>query len=110
MLQAAIVLNNSDTYNTICAISEQVAEKYLKAFLVEHNISFPYIHTMTNLVGLCTPIDPGFASLYNKLATLDQFYKRFHYFSGVSATQAQAQLAIQLAADIRAYVRNLLGI
>ncbi len=110
MVQLTIAVNDPDTYSPICSTAEQIAEKYPKAFLVEHQVRFPPIHTMTILLGLCTPLDPGFAGFYNSLATLDQFYKRFPYPTGLSATYGEAQLAFQLANDIRAFVRSLLGI
>jgi HEPN domain-containing protein len=44
----------------ICFHSQQAAEKYLKAFLVYHQIYFPKTHKMIELLQLCATADSAF--------------------------------------------------
>lgn len=49
--------------DTACFHSQQCAEKYVKAFLTEHDIDFPRNHDLVRLLGLCLLIDEGFATI-----------------------------------------------
>ena len=47
-----------------CFAAQQCAEKYLKAFLVEHNVTFPKTHDLTKeLLPRCLSIDSEFSVL-----------------------------------------------
>ena len=53
-------LYNSDTEtfaSTICFHAQQAVEKFLKAFLVYHNIDFPKTHDLEFLLIECQKID-----------------------------------------------------
>lgn len=56
-------LSSGVSYRIITFHSQQCAEKYLKGFLVFHNIDFPYTHNITTLIDLCSNIDESFEEL-----------------------------------------------
>lgn len=49
-------------WNVVCFLAEQCAEKYLKAFLEEHNIAFGKSHDLVNLLntsaGMLQELEP----------------------------------------------------
>jgi HEPN domain-containing protein len=45
--------------STICYHAQQAVEKFLKAFLVFHNIDFPKTHDLDYLLLECEKIEPG---------------------------------------------------
>lgn len=46
---------------TVCYHLQQTAEKYLKAYLVKHQVEFSKSHNIMYLLNLCATIDPAFA-------------------------------------------------
>lgn len=44
-------------YDTVCFHGQQAVEKYLKAFLVHHDIPFPRSHNLSDLVVKCLQVD-----------------------------------------------------
>ncbi len=49
--------------DTICFHCQQAVEKYLKAYLLMNEVSFPLTHNIEVLVNLCEDIDPGFEEI-----------------------------------------------
>ena len=49
----AFGLGAKSPYRLIAYHAQQCAEKYLKAFLVYHNVDFPYTHSIRVLLKLC---------------------------------------------------------
>lgn len=49
-----------ETYDACCFHAQQAAEKYLKAYLVSRNISFPKTHDLQLLVKLIITVNPTF--------------------------------------------------
>lgn len=58
-------------YDATCFHAQQAAEKYLKAFLQEHNKPFPKTHNLIELLRLFLTLDPSFASQRPMLDILD---------------------------------------
>lgn len=56
---------------------QQAAEKFLKAFLVYHEIDFPKTHNLEYLIELCSHIDPGFSEI--NLLNLTDFGVEMRY-------------------------------
>jgi HEPN domain-containing protein len=50
-----------------CFHCQQAAEKYLKAFLVRHQIEFPKTHNLGELLERCAKADPGLASALKEI-------------------------------------------
>ena len=43
-----------------CYHAQQCAEKYLKGYLVAHNVLFRLVHDLDYLIQLCAPLNPAF--------------------------------------------------
>jgi len=65
--------------NTVCFLSQQMAEKYLKGFLVFHQKRFPKIHHLDTLINLCKKINHGFEKLRREAEELTEFYISARY-------------------------------
>lgn len=64
-------LSSNVPYRIVAYHSQQCAEKYLKAFLLCHNVDFPYTHNISTLIELCLP----FVDLNEKLGTAKELSK-----------------------------------
>ncbi len=51
--------------DTICFHMQQCVEKYLKGYLVFHNVDFRKTHDIAELIELCKKIEEQFEELYN---------------------------------------------
>jgi HEPN domain-containing protein len=96
-------------YDAICFHSQQVAEKYLKAYLQENGISFPRTHILLDLLALCVKVDPAFQVIQADLNLLEGYAVQFRY-PGQSAIKAEAKAAYKVASIVRRYIRNSLGL
>ena len=93
--------------DAICFHSQQCAEKYLKAFLQEHRIRFPYTHPLIPLLEMCLPLDPGFESLRVDLDRLDGYAVAARY-PGVFVTLEMADEALEAASRVRDFIQTRL--
>jgi predicted nucleotidyltransferase len=96
-------------YDLICYLAQQCAEKYLKAFLQEHDVHFAKTHNLLDLLNLCLLVDPGFAQWQGVLSGFSKFAVEVRY-PGYDATPVQSQSAYQDITRFRAFVRTILGI
>ena len=78
-LSASILLKEDGAPNTICFLSQQMAEKYLKSFLVFRDRKFPKVHQLDILLGLCIKIDHSFLNLKADVIFLSDFYVATRY-------------------------------
>jgi len=65
--------------STVCFLSQQIAEKYLKGYLVLNGKKFPKIHDLDKLLRLCQKIDPEFITLTKEARFLTEFYITTRY-------------------------------
>lgn len=65
--------------NTICFLSQQLAEKYLKGLLVFHNIPFQKVHDLLTLETLLSKTDSTIISLHEIIVRLNRFYIETRY-------------------------------
>jgi HEPN domain-containing protein len=96
-------------YDAACFHAQQAAEKYLKAHLQEHGISFPKTHSLVALLELCLTTDASFEPQRSRLVLLEQYAVRYRY-PGDSATRAEARQAVAEVQALRAFARARLGI
>jgi HEPN domain-containing protein len=94
---------------TACFHCQQCAEKYLKAFLVEHEIDFLRRHELIPLLDLCLRIDQDFGTLLKDLRRLESFAVSARY-PGVHIKSGTAEAAMDSAERVRKFVRRKLGI
>jgi HEPN domain-containing protein len=91
-----------------CFHSQQSAEKYLKAFLVEHEIDFPRTHQLMVLVELCAGIDAAFLENSQLFRRLESYAVAVRY-PGISIEIGAAEKALQTAGLIRDLLRKKLS-
>ncbi|MCS3919999.1 HEPN domain-containing protein [Fervidibacter sacchari] len=95
--------------HVVCFLAQQSAEKYMKAFLEEHSISYPRTHDLVELLDLSGNLLSELDPLRSNLATLSQFAVVTHY-RGFWATQQDADDALHTAEQVRAIIRAKLGL
>ena len=90
--------------------AQQAAEKYLKAFLVWHQIEFPKTHDVARLLELVASLDAGLAEELRDAADLTPYGVDYRYpgdYPEVSA--AEAEHCIELASAVREAILARLG-
>jgi len=92
-----------------CFHSQQCAETYLKAFLQEQRIRFPYAHAMMPLLELCLPVEPRFETLRADLDRLDGYAVAARY-PGLQVTLEMADEALSAVDRVRKFARSRLGL
>jgi len=91
--------------NTVCFLSQQIAEKVLKAFLCYHGVEFPKIHQLDELLKLCARIDADFDSLIDSAEDLTPFYISTRYPGDYPTYSFEdAEGAFQKASEIKNFV------
>lgn len=76
---AEVLLKEKGSPNTICFLSQQAAEKYLKGYLVFKKREFPKIHDLDRLTKLCKEIDSNFEEIREEAKFLSAFYITTRY-------------------------------
>lgn len=94
-------------WGVICFLAQQCAEKYLKAFLEEHNISFWKTHDLVSLLNSSGGLLAELNSLRQKLIHLSTFGISVRY-PGVQADRRAAEEAMKTAEEVRTVVRRRL--
>ena len=64
----------STFYAQICFHFHQAAEKYLKAFIIAHELEFEKIHNLVNLLKLCNKKEPSLSPILDDCIFLNAFY------------------------------------
>ncbi len=83
-LSTKAILKEKGAPSTVCFLSQQMAEKYLKSFLVFRGKPFPKIHHLDRLLELCMEIDKSFEELKNETIVLSDYYVETRYPGGWS--------------------------
>lgn len=96
-------------YDAACFHAQQVAEKYLKAFLQEHAQNIPKTHSLVDLLALVLEIDTSFHMIRPDLIRLDRYAVRFRY-PGERADREEARFALRSAEAVRQFGRAVLGL
>jgi len=84
-------------YAQICFHFHQAAEKYLKAYIVAHDLNFRKLHDLPLLLRICTAHDPAADCLRAACEFLSAFYVEtrypVHWPTHFSMEEAQRALA-----------------
>ena len=96
-------------HDAVCFHAQQCAEKYLKARMQEASMAIPFTHNLVALLQDILLIEPAWASLQNDLLDLSAYAVGFRY-PGNDATLTQADTALKTCAEVRAAVRQSLGL
>ena len=92
-----------------CFHCQQCAEKYLKAYLQEHEIEFERSHELIPLLLLCASRDAEFRTIKRELERLNRYAVIVRY-PGITIEVETAEEAIRQTERVRNLVRNKLGI
>jgi len=93
----------------ICFHAQQAVEKYLKAFLVYHNVEFEKVHAIRYLLDLCGVIDASFENLREMAEPLTVYAVIGRYpMAGPVITSKDSDAAIAVSKDVRAFVLSRL--
>lgn len=96
-------------WNVVSFLAQQCAEKYLKAFLEEHNIAFGKIHDLVVLLNSSGGLLPELNSQRQSLAHLGTFGIATRY-PGAQADRQAAEDSMKTAENVRTVVRAKLQI
>ncbi len=89
--------------------SQQAAEKYLKAFLVWHQIEFPKTHDIEALLKLAGRTDDKIPEILGEAAMLTPYGVDYRYPGEYpEVSRSDAERAFRLADHVRAEVRSRL--
>jgi len=92
-----------------CFHCQQCAEKYLKAFLHEHNVRFNYTHPLIDHLELCREVDSEFATLDSDLRELEGYAVRVRY-PGVDVSLEMGREALVAVGRVRTFIRQKLNL
>ena len=89
--------------------SQQAAEKYLKAFLVWHQIEFQKTHDIKALLRLAGNAENAIPEILRDVASLTPYGVEYRYPGDYpEVTKSDAERALQLADLVRTEIRNRL--
>jgi len=104
----ALGLGAKSPYRLIAYHAQQCAEKYLKAFLVYHNVDFPYTHSIRVLLKLCSSLATWTQTLKDAEELSPYAITARYPGEEQEVTEAEAKRAIELARKVRQQVRTAL--
>lgn len=110
-LRASELMMGADLEDRFAAAfhAQQAAEKFLKAFLVRHQIPFPKTHDISQLLNLTWRVDPSLKADLASTVMLTPFGVEFRYPGEEVADRETAREALQQAMDVKASVLRRLG-
>ncbi len=95
--------------DSVCFHCQQCIEKYLKAFLVLHNIEPPEIHDLQRLKAICIKVDKSFEEISEGLDILNAYAVNFRY-PGEVATTEEANEAVLVMKKVHKFIRDRLNL
>ena len=102
LAEHALQMSSGCPYRLIAYHAQQCAEKYIKAFLVYHEIDFPYTHNLRKLLRFC---GEGLSTDLEQADTLTPFAVTTRY-PGLDeeVSLAEATSAIELSKTVKEYI------
>ncbi len=100
-----IALEENGPPNQICFHSQQMAEKYLKGFLVFFKKRFEKKHQLDYLLNLCQEINQAFIEITKDIKYLTEFYIETRYPGDIQEFSLdEAQEAFEAAKRIKEFI------
>lgn len=103
-----IVMESGRALDTACFHAQQAAEKYLKAFLSFHDIIFPRIHAIEELLALCAELNERFADLIAETSFLTNYAVELRDDVDFWPEKEEAKAAFEAANKIKQVVLSIL--
>jgi HEPN domain-containing protein len=109
---AAIILfsHRPQKLEIICYLSQQAAEKMLKAFLVYSNVKPPKKHELDELCSMCKDIDASFEEMFTLCDRLNPYANQPRYPFGLEISESMMNLAIKDCETIAAFVKERISL
>lgn len=107
--QAGTFCRRFPNYDAACFHAQQMAEKYLKAYLQEKNVAVPRTHDLVELLALCQPVEPVFALIESELKSLNGYAISVRY-PGQTSDKDDAVQAVRMARIVRDFIRERFGL
>ena len=103
---AKVVLEEGGYYGTTCFLSQQIAEKCLKGFLVFHDKKIKKIHDLVKLLNECKEIEKDIDKLEDECILLNDYYieTRYPLDSPIDYSKNEAKQALKAVEKIMNYV------
>lgn len=103
---AKVVLEEGGYYGTTCFLSQQMAEKYLKGFLIFKSGKMEKIHDLVKLLNECKKISPDFNELDEECVLLNDYYieTRYPLDTPVDYSKKEAREALTAVEGIEKFV------
>ncbi len=97
------------TTDTICFHCQQSAEKYLKAYLAQHDFEFEKTHNLLYLLELVKKKDNDFEVIRDQLIVLNDYGVEVRYPGGwIKPFLEDTQEALQKAKEVKEFVSGKL--
>lgn len=102
----------SEFYAQLCFHFQQAAEKYLKAYIIRHDLPFNRVHDLVLLLKTCSSHNSDFAELKEECILLNTAYieTRYPVHWPTAYTREAADEAHRAAGNIARKVREGLGL
>lgn len=102
-------------YTQTCFVTQQIAEKALKTYLLSENIVVEKTHKLPFLLSEAIKLNKGFCNFTKHVKILDRYYITTRYPAGLfgiegSYTKKEAEHALRLAEEIVAFVKKKIRI
>ena len=104
LLNAKICTEAGQSLDTACFHAQQAAEKYIKAYLTEHDIDFPFIHNLEKLVELCIQQDISFSEIKNLCLHLTPYAVELRYDDEFWPSVETTREAFNAGQTIKAFI------
>ena len=91
-----------------CFLAQQIAEKYLKGFLISENIRPKRTHVLPDLLEECLKLDENFSQLKEECRFLNQFYNPARYPDDlqIDFSKDAAEKALGAAEEIIDFIKK----
>ncbi|MGD9159756.1 MAG: HEPN domain-containing protein [Desulfobacteraceae bacterium] len=108
---AISVINDSPFFAQICFHFHQAAEKYLKSFIIAHDLEFKKIHDLPILLKICLARDKSLSVLLEDCKFINRFYidTRYPVHWPTSYTKEDALKAKDATDHIHNEIKKVLG-
>lgn len=104
LANAQLCIAANVSLDTACFHTQQAAEKFIKAYLIAHNLPVPFIHNVEKLVELCEQQDASFSHMKALGQTLTPYAVQLRYDEDFWPTPGEAATALQSAEALRAFI------
>lgn len=100
---AKVVLEEGGYYGTTCFLSQQIAEKYLKGYLIFAGQKFEKIHDLVRLLHECKKLNQNFSELDQICIVLNNYYieTRYPLDPPIDYSKKTAKIALEYALEVK---------